>query len=105
VIAGGDEEGALVREKMSGIFSPITTQPNTEMAVTTYKCIKCGNQSTGSSHPLVGTCSKGGGHDWVVRDGGFKRYKCIKCGNQSTASSQPVVGKCSKGGGHDWVAQ
>jgi len=68
-----------------------------------YRCIKCGNGQNSSSHPVVGNCSKGGGHEWVVEDGQFKKYKCIKCGNGQNSSSHPLVGNCSKGGGHEWV--
>ena len=67
-----------------------------------YKCIKCGNGATTSSHPVVGKCSKGDGHEWVIEDGRNKRWKCIKCGNGTTTSSHPLVGRCSKGGGHNW---
>ena len=72
--------------------------------MTNYICIKCGNRNSASSHPTIGTCSKGGGHEWVVNDGIRKAYKCIKCGNRNSASSPPVVGTCSKGGGHQWVS-
>jgi DNA-directed RNA polymerase subunit RPC12/RpoP len=71
---------------------------------TNYKCIKCGNGISATSHPTVGNCSKGGSHEWVVNDGKQKNYKCIKCGNGVAASSPPLVGKCSKGGEHEWVS-
>jgi DNA-directed RNA polymerase subunit RPC12/RpoP len=69
-----------------------------------YKCIKCGSGVSGGSHPLVGTCSKGGGHQWVVEDGARKNYKCIKCGRGVAGNSHPLVGGCSKGGEHEWVS-
>ena len=73
------------------------------MASNRYKCIKCGTTQTASSHPLIGNCSKGNGHDWKIDDGKSKRYKCIKCGTTQSASSHPLIGTCSKGGGHEWV--
>lgn len=39
------------------------------MATKTYKCIKYGYATTASSHPLVGSCSQGGGHQWVEEGG------------------------------------
>ena len=74
------------------------------MPITRYQCVKCGNRNSASSHPLIGTCSKGGGHEWVADDGARKDYKCIKCGNRFSGNSQPLVGNCSKGGEHKWVS-
>ena len=71
---------------------------------TQYKCIKCGNGVSASSHPTIGNCSKGGGHRWVVEDKINKNYKSIKCGNGVSSNSHPLVGKCSKGGEHEWVS-
>ena len=67
-----------------------------------YKCIKCGSGQTTSSHPLIGKCSKGGGHQWVLEDGVRRNYKCIKCGSGQSTNSHPLLGQCSKGGEHDW---
>ena len=72
------------------------------MASLRYKCIKCGTSQSSSSHPLIGTCNKGGGHEWIIDDGKSKRYKCIKCGT-GQSGSHPLVGTCNKGGGHQWV--
>ena len=74
------------------------------MPSTKYKCIKCGSGVSGSSHPLIGNCSRGGGHQWVVEDGTRKNYKCIKCGTGISGNSHPLVGGCSKGGEHEWVS-
>jgi hypothetical protein len=74
------------------------------MPNTNYKCIKCGNGTNGTSHPTIGSCSKGGSHEWVVEDGTHKNYKCIKRGNGVSSNSHPLVGKCSKGGEHEWVS-
>jgi len=30
-----------------------------------FKCVKCNQSYTGPSRPLIGSCSKGGGHRWV----------------------------------------
>ncbi len=74
------------------------------MPNTKYKCIKCGTGTSAASHPLIGNCSKGGGHEWVVEAGTRKNYKCIKCGTGMSGTSHPLVGKCSKGGEHEWVS-
>jgi hypothetical protein len=29
-----------------------------------WQCSKCGLRAGGSTHPLVGTCGRGGGHSW-----------------------------------------
>ncbi|MFI4911730.1 MAG: hypothetical protein ACIAQZ_08705 [Sedimentisphaeraceae bacterium JB056] len=67
-----------------------------------YKCIKCGSGMSCSSHPMIGNCSKGNGHNWVLEDGVAKSYKCIKCGSGVHSNSHPLVSGCSKGGEHDW---
>jgi DNA-directed RNA polymerase subunit RPC12/RpoP len=72
------------------------------MTQSKYKCVKCGNGISSSSHPLIGVCRKGGGHDWAIVDGVDRRYKCIKCGDGQSGNSPPLVGQCRKGGGHDW---
>jgi DNA-directed RNA polymerase subunit RPC12/RpoP len=74
------------------------------MASKYYKCIKCGNGVTTSSHPLVGKCSKGGGHEWVEDDRKPHRWKCTRCGNGFAGSSHPLVGGCRKGE-HEWVQE
>ena len=73
------------------------------MPMLNYRCIKCGSSTSSSSHPLVGKCVKGKGHEWVVEDGKTKNYRCIKCGNSTSSSSHPLVGKCVKGGEHQWI--
>lgn len=74
------------------------------MSVTKYKCIKCGTAQSGGSHPLIGRCPKGEGHEWVMEDGVQKHYRCIKCGSGQFTHSHPLIGVCCKGGGHEWRA-
>lgn len=68
-----------------------------------FKCIKCGMGGSYASRPVIGTCSKGGGHRWVSDENRTpKRWKCSKCGRLTSGVSHPLVSSCSKGGGHSW---
>jgi len=70
-----------------------------------WRCTKCGTVQGGSNQPLVGMCSKGGGHNWTVgADSKTKSrvYRCVKCGTITTAQSQPLDRNCVKGGICAW---
>jgi rubrerythrin len=68
-----------------------------------WRCTKCGMVTSGINKPLVGTCSKGGGHRWTANNSVTSKFwYCTKCGITTTSANRPNDSPCSKGGHHTW---
>ncbi|GMO38975.1 MAG: hypothetical protein Ta2B_18490 [Termitinemataceae bacterium] len=72
-----------------------------------WKCLKCGNSTWSHNKPLVGYCSKGGGHNWEEANDGAKvfNWRCEKCGNSAAQGNKPLDRPCTKGGICSWIKQ
>jgi DNA-directed RNA polymerase subunit RPC12/RpoP len=72
-----------------------------------WRCSKCGNANGGTNKPLVGVCTKGGGHRWGAVPGGSasSSYRCGKCGNTTMSHGKPLDRNCSQGGRCSWRKQ
>lgn len=70
-----------------------------------WRCTKCGMVQGGINKPLVGVCSKGGGHRWSQGSDSTSKpclYICGKCGTVTSSMSKPMDRNCLRGGRCSW---
>ena len=71
-----------------------------------WRCSKCGNSTSSNNKPLVGVCTKGGGHRWTAANNIMASiWRCGKCGNSTTSANRPMDRPCTKGGRCTWRKQ
>jgi ABC-type ATPase with predicted acetyltransferase domain len=72
-----------------------------------WRCSKCGNSTSGNNKPLVGVCTRGGGHRWIAQSSSGTAYvwRCGKCGNSTTSANRPLDRICNRGGKCSWRKQ
>jgi ABC-type ATPase with predicted acetyltransferase domain len=72
----------------------------------TWRCTKCGFSTWSNNKPLIGFCSRGGGHRWAAYDSNkVVVWRCGKCGRSITSANRPLDRPCSRGGKCTWRKQ